>query len=53
MICDLTHTLLQLVSESASELAQDSREYNKGVVFYMRDRHVVGVLLWNMFGKVQ
>ena len=29
-----------------------SEEYGKGVVFYLRDRRVVGVLLWNHFGQV-
>eukprot|EP01135_Chromosphaera_perkinsii_P000140 Nk52_evm36s32 gene=Nk52_evmTU36s32 len=27
-------------------------EYGKGVVFYMRDKRVVGVLLWNVFDKI-
>ena len=27
-------------------------QYVRGVVFYMRDRSVVGVLLWNIFGYV-
>ena len=27
-------------------------EYGKGVVFYLRDQKVVGVLLWNVFKKM-
>lgn len=30
----------------------DLSSYAKGVVFYMRDDAVVGVVLWNMFGKI-
>ena len=26
--------------------------YGKGVVFYMRDDAVVGVVLWNVFDKI-
>lgn len=27
-------------------------EYRKGVVYYLKDGHVTGVLLWNVWGKV-
>lgn len=27
-------------------------EFGKGVVFYMRDDAVVGVVLWNVFDKI-
>lgn len=29
-----------------------SRRYERGVVFYMRERRVVGVLLWNLFNRM-
>ena len=27
-------------------------EYSKGVVFYLREKKIVGVLTWNCFGKM-
>ena len=29
-----------------------SDEYGKGVVFYLRDKKVVGVLMWNLYNKI-
>lgn len=29
-----------------------SRRYERGVVFYLRERRVVGVLLWNLFNRM-
>lgn len=31
---------------------QGTDEYGKGVVFYLRDDIVVGVLLWNVFNRM-
>lgn len=31
---------------------EHNNQYEKGVVYYMRDKKIVGVLLWNLFGKV-
>ncbi|KNC82426.1 hypothetical protein SARC_05296 [Sphaeroforma arctica JP610] len=31
---------------------EDSEVFNKGVVFYLRNKKVVGVLLWNLFDKI-
>ncbi|KAJ3338243.1 Apoptosis-inducing factor 1, mitochondrial [Gonapodya sp. JEL0774] len=28
------------------------KRYTKGVVFYLRDRQIVGILTWNTFGKI-
>lgn len=28
-------------------------QYGKGVVFYLKDDTVVGILLWNVFNKMQ
>jgi programmed cell death 8 (apoptosis-inducing factor) len=28
-------------------------EYGKGVVFYLRDDTVVGVVMWNVFNRMQ
>ncbi|XP_028166812.1 apoptosis-inducing factor 1, mitochondrial-like [Ostrinia furnacalis] len=30
----------------------DGRRYDRGVVFYLRERRVVGVLLWNLFNRM-
>lgn len=30
----------------------DGEQYGKGVVFYLRDKKVVGVLLWNVFNRM-
>ncbi|XP_068702533.1 apoptosis-inducing factor 1, mitochondrial-like isoform X1 [Montipora foliosa] len=32
--------------------AETSEEFGKGVVFYMKGKRVVGVLLWNVFNRV-
>lgn len=29
-----------------------ARRYERGVVFYVRERRVVGVLLWNLFNRM-
>lgn len=31
---------------------EHNNQYEKGVVYYMRDKKIVGALLWNLFGKV-
>ncbi|KAI5633521.1 apoptosis-inducing factor, mitochondrion-associated, c-term domain-containing protein [Phthorimaea operculella] len=38
-------------TESTSSDA-DSRRYERGVVFYLREQRVVGVLLWNLFNRM-
>ena len=30
----------------------DGEQYGKGVVFYLRDNKVVGLLLWNVFNRM-
>lgn len=32
--------------------ASDIDNYNKGVVFYMKDEKVVGIVLWNVFNRI-
>jgi programmed cell death 8 (apoptosis-inducing factor) len=39
-------------SRQGEAIVADLSSYAKGVVFYMRDDAVVGVVLWNMFGKI-
>jgi 3-phenylpropionate/trans-cinnamate dioxygenase ferredoxin reductase subunit len=41
-------------TDSRLETVMDWKEpYREGVVFYLRDRRVRGVLLWNVWGKVE
>lgn len=30
----------------------DSDDYSKGVVFYLRDKKIVGIVLWNVFNRI-
>ena len=41
-----------VTSEAASPSLKAGEDYGKGVVFYLRDDVVVGVLLWNVFNKI-
>ncbi|XP_047027714.1 apoptosis-inducing factor 1, mitochondrial-like isoform X1 [Helicoverpa zea] len=36
----------------AAEADAAARRYERGVVFYLRERRVVGVLLWNLFNRM-
>eukprot|EP00128_Syssomonas_multiformis_P010640 Colp12_sorted_trinity150504_noHs@35240 len=31
---------------------KDDEDFSRGVVFYMRDDVVVGIILWNIFGRI-
>lgn len=31
---------------------EDKEEFGKGVVFYLQDKRVVGVVMWNVFNKM-
>lgn len=39
-------------SSVSSEKPADTQDYGKGVVFYMQDDHIVGILLWNVFNRI-
>lgn len=39
-------------SESSSGTSGETEDYGKGVVFYLKGKQVVGILLWNVFGKM-
>lgn len=41
-----------VVAEAGAETPADRRRYERGVVFYLRDQRVVGVLLWNLFNRM-
>lgn len=36
----------------SSETSPNADDYGKGVIFYLRDEKVVGVLLWNVFNRI-
>ncbi|XP_055600447.1 apoptosis-inducing factor 1, mitochondrial isoform X2 [Uranotaenia lowii] len=36
----------------ATECKEETDDFNKGVIFYLRDEKVVGVLLWNIFNRI-
>lgn len=36
----------------ASVTPADADDYGKGVIFYLRDNIVVGVVMWNVFGRM-
>ncbi|CAK1542422.1 unnamed protein product [Leptosia nina] len=41
------------VAPASSETAHDNgKRYDRGVVFYLREKRVVGVLLWNLFNRM-
>ncbi|XP_069842229.1 apoptosis-inducing factor 1, mitochondrial [Dendropsophus ebraccatus] len=40
------------VTPSAPAPAQQGESYGKGVVFYLRDNVVVGIVLWNIFNRM-
>lgn len=33
-------------------LTHQKDEYGKGVIFYLRDKVVVGIILWNVFNRM-
>lgn len=41
-----------LPSVQAADLSDQKDDYSKGVVFYMQDDKVVGIVLWNVFNRI-
>lgn len=39
-------------SSPAPAVVQHKEEYGKGVIFYLRDKVVVGIILWNVFNRM-
>lgn len=39
-------------STPAPAAVQQKDEYGKGVIFYLRDKVVVGIILWNVFNRM-
>ncbi|NWT79987.1 AIFM1 factor, partial [Chaetorhynchus papuensis] len=43
------------ISQSSSptpQVPQQGEDYGKGVIFYLRDKVVVGIVLWNIFNRM-
>lgn len=43
-------SVMPSVQASASQPAED--DFSKGVVFYLRDNKIVGIVLWNVFNRI-
>ena len=35
-----------------ADVTKEDEDYGKGVIFYMRDSKIVGVVLWNVFNRM-
>ena len=40
------------VTNTDSSPEDDKEEFGKGVVFYMKEKRVVGIVLWNVFNRM-
>merc|ERR1711976_810515 len=46
-------TAAQVLPAAAGDSAlKDGEDYGKGVIFYLRDSKIVGVVLWNVFNRM-
>ncbi|CAF4179283.1 unnamed protein product, partial [Adineta steineri] len=45
---DLKHK----IPETSVTKGEDKQDYNKGVVFYLKENKVVGIVLWNVFNRI-
>lgn len=51
----LNHTGIVKAEEKpaiAAKKEEEKDDFNKGVIFYLRDEKVVGVVLWNVFNRI-
>lgn len=39
-------------AETAAPAASEAEDYGKGVIFYLRENQIVGVVLWNVFNRM-
>uniref|UniRef100_A0A915IXA5 Uncharacterized protein n=1 Tax=Romanomermis culicivorax TaxID=13658 RepID=A0A915IXA5_ROMCU len=39
-------------SEIKEHLPSINKDFNKGVIFYMREKRIVGMLFWNLFNRI-
>lgn len=45
-------TNVEVSKDTGSESEKPKEDFNKGVIFYLRGGSVVGILLWNITGKI-
>lgn len=38
--------------QAAEAITKDQDDFSKGVVFYLRDEKIVGIVLWNVFNRI-
>jgi programmed cell death 8 (apoptosis-inducing factor) len=43
---------MSLIDDIEPHAPKEGEEYGKGVIFYMKDDTVVGLILWNLFGRM-
>lgn len=39
-------------SVQAADVNEEKDDFSKGVVFYLRDEKIVGIVLWNVFNRI-
>ncbi|KAK7602035.1 hypothetical protein V9T40_009476 [Parthenolecanium corni] len=39
-------------SKISTSTPKEGEDYSKGIIFYLRDDIVIGIILWNLYGKV-
>lgn len=39
-------------SVKAADVSDENEDFSKGVVFYLRDEKIVGIVLWNVFNRI-
>lgn len=39
-------------SVQAADISDEKDDFSKGVVFYLRDEKIVGIVLWNVFNRI-
>lgn len=39
-------------NETATPSDDDQDDFGKGVVFYLRDEKIIGIVLWNVFNRI-
>lgn len=40
------------VAEANTADAEDKDNFGKGVIFYLRDEKIIGIVLWNVFNRI-
>lgn len=38
--------------KTTSNVQDDTDDFGKGVVFYLRDEKIIGIVLWNVFNRI-